>query len=244
MAPLTDLVICVAERVAKSIISAGIPKDKVRVIPNGVDLCNYDIPHPRRLRARRRIQSVLELPDDVTFIGFVGRLSAEKGLPTLLDAFRTICAQQAGVCLLIVGDGPMRGELEQYVTLHGLQRRVFFLGTRKRPQLWISVVDVLALPSYSEGMPMVLLEALAANVPIVASDIGGTGEIIQDGITGSLVPPRDASRLKDALCSLIENREKREIYGRNGLAVVKERYSIEQVAKLHEETYLTLLNRS
>ena len=91
---------------------------------------------------------------------------------------------------------------------------------------------------------MVLLEALAASVPIVASDIGGTGEIIKDGITGSLVPPRDVPKLKDALCSLIKSREKRETYARNGLAIVAERYSVERIVKMHEETYLALLNRS
>jgi glycosyltransferase involved in cell wall biosynthesis len=242
--PMTDVIICVAERVVNTLIKRGIRKTKLCVVPNGLDLRLYDIPRRKRRKAKKRISRILGLPDDVGLIGTVGRLAVEKGFPTLLDAFRDIRDERDDVCLLIIGDGPMRADLERYVSSHNMQRRVFFLGMRKRPALWISILDVLVQPSYYEALPMVLLEAFAARVPVLATDVGGMGEIIEDGKNGVLVRPRDASGLKLALCSLLESRDKREHIGRGGLATVTKHYSIERIARMHEDIYSGLVDRS
>jgi glycosyltransferase involved in cell wall biosynthesis len=242
--PLTDCLICVAERVANEMVRLGIPRERICVVPNGVDLDLFDMPPARRAAARRRIARVLRLPEEVLFVGAIGRIAPEKGLPTLLEAFAGVHRRRKDVALLIVGDGPLRGDLERYVLSHNLEERVFFLGTRKRPALWIGILDVLALPSYSEGMPMVVLEAFAAGVPVVASDVGGTGEVIENGTSGLLIPPRDVGELERALCEVIEDPATRARYGSNAREAARNHYSIERIAETHAEIYSRLLAKA
>lgn len=165
---------------------------RIRVIPNG---CDAAIFHPRDRAAAR---AVLGIPHDARLVVYVGRLVPEKGLRELADAAQAMAAGDPGLHLALVGEGPMRTELE--TRLVPLGTHVRFAGAQG-PQTvaqWMAAADVVTLPSYSEGHPNVLVEALACGRPVVATPVGGIPEVVDD-TCGLLVPVRDAAALADGL---------------------------------------------
>lgn len=136
---------------------------------------------------------------------FVGRLGAVKGVPILLDAFRRARNANPGLTLTLIGDGPDRRALEAAAA--DLGGAVRFLGYRNQAQVAdaLAVCDALVLPSFAEGVPVVLMEAMAAGRPVVATQVGGIGELVQDGISGRLVPPGDPEALAGAIHDVLDN---------------------------------------
>ena len=151
---------------------------------------------------RQQMRESLGLEADITAIGIVARLDPIKNLPILITAMQQLHQQRAPARLLIIGDGPLRDSLEQQVTDNHLDPVVQFLGTRHDiPQL-LSALDLLVLPSSSEGLSMTLIEGSAAGLPLIASDVGGNNELVDDGVNGLLVKPGDSDALATALLQL------------------------------------------
>ena len=142
---------------------------------------------------------------DGTQLLFVGRLTGFKGLPVLLDAMPSIVERRPGTRLVLVGDGPDREALEAQVRRLGLGDSVEFAGSRSPADVaaLLAATDVFVLPSFAEGVPTVLMEALGAEVPVVTTRIAGVSELVEDGVSGLLVPPSDPSALADAVSSLL-----------------------------------------
>lgn len=190
-----DGVLAVSEHMRRAIIrDLGGTADKVHAVVNGF---NHDIFRPL---PRAACRAALGLPESRRQIVYVGRLVREKGLLELLEAFTALAGHDPALDLALVGDGIMRHDLEGRLSAEGLQGRVRLVGG-KDPQgvaQWIGASDLLCLPSWSEGYPNVVVEALACGRPVVATDVGGTSEIVRGG-NGLLVKPRDASALKQAL---------------------------------------------
>lgn len=132
---------------------------------------------------------------------FVGRLAAVKGVPILFDALQDARQSVPDLHLTLIGDGPERQNLEERAKAMGLSGAVTFAGYRSQAEVAtaLSETDLLVLPSFAEGVPVVLMEAMASGKPAVATQVGGVGELIQDGVTGRLVPPGDASSISDAI---------------------------------------------
>jgi len=158
----------------------------------------------------------------------VGRMASVKGMPVLLDAIKKLHTDHPGLTLTVVGDGPERKAFEQYAEQLGIGSAVDFVGYQSQAQVRerLSETDVFVLPSFAEGVPVVLMEAMAAGVPPVTTRIAGVAELIDDGESGRLVPPGDCDSLAAAIDELLNDPEKRNAYGRAGRTKVSAEFNI------------------
>lgn len=170
-------------------------------------------------------------------VGFVGALSEQKGLIYLFQALDTLRSEFPQLRCLIVGEGPQEQDLKRYVREQGLENIVLFLGQRYDVDLLLHVMDVFVLPSLWEGLPQVVLEAMAAGRPVVATAVDGTPEIIQDGSTGLLVPPADPYALSSAVKRLLRDRRLRKKLGERGQDHVVRNFDMKIMITNFEKVY-------
>ena len=164
---------------------------------------------------------------DGTRLIFVGRLDAVKGVPVLLDAFAEARDTLPGLSLTLVGDGPDRAALEAEVTARGLASAVIFAGYRSQAEVaaLLAEHDALVLPSFAEGVPVVLMEAMAARLPVIATAVGGVGELVEHAVSGLMVPPGDGAALRAAILQVLGDGALRTRMGAAGRAVVETRFT-------------------
>ena len=215
----------------------GVPEEKLVLIRNAVP----DAPLPFVSRAGK-LQS-LGIPPQSYVVGFVGRLWPQKRVRDLIWACDIVRNIKPNIRLLIVGDGPLRRDLERYAWDVGMGERTLFLGERADIAELLQVMDVLVLPSAFEGMPNAVLEAMAAGVPVVASAIAGTREVVQDGHTGFLVPLGDRAALAKRINHLLEQPQLRRRMGEAGRAYVRQHFTVERMVSAHVRLYMELLYR-
>ncbi|MEZ6191211.1 MAG: glycosyltransferase [Phycisphaerales bacterium] len=158
----------------------------------------------------------------------VGRMASVKGMPVLLDAIKQLQASHPDIKLTVVGDGPERKDFERRAGELGIADRVEFVGYQSQSQVRerLSATDVFVLPSFAEGVPVVLMEAMAAGVPVVTTRIAGVAELVDDGTSGRLVPPGDKNSLADAINDLLNDSDRRNTYGQAGRAKVAAEFNI------------------
>ena len=196
--PMATLTTNVCGEGLRRYIEAGaIPKAKAAVVPNGIDTSRF-APDPN---ARARIRQDLGLAGRFAFIA-VGRIAAGKGYENILDAFAALDPQPDSI-LLIVGSGPDEDEIRDRARATGLGDRIRFLGPRDDIPELLNAADGYVMGSWSEALPLVLLEASAAGLPLIATDVGGNRDVIVDGETGWLVPARDTEALRTAMHQLV-----------------------------------------
>lgn len=196
---LTTKIICVSEHDRELALqfTVAAPQNLV-VIHNGID------PVPFLQASGARVQQELKLKGGPV-LTFVGRLAPPKDLLTLLKAFERI----RGGSLILVGDGPLRLQVEQFVRRRSLNDRVALLGARTDIPEILAASDVFVLPSRWEGLPLTIIEAMMAGLPVIATRVGGVSELVEDGVTGFLVPPRDPVALAKAIQKLFDDEELR-----------------------------------
>jgi glycosyltransferase involved in cell wall biosynthesis len=237
--PLTDLTTFVSGAAAERYVGIGaVSKNKPWVVvPNGVDM-NEFIPNPEMRASLRRN---LGIDDRFVWLA-VGRLEEQKNYPNVIRAFAEVIQGYPNAALLIVGDGNLRSELELLTERLGLNNSIHFLGVRRDVPGLMNAADAHVLSSDWEGMPMVLLEASASGLPIIATDVGGNREIVLDGNSGILVAPRDSDALSNAMRRMISLPviELRRM-GEAGRNQVKQQYDIEHVVDVWEGLYTKLL---
>jgi glycosyltransferase involved in cell wall biosynthesis len=189
-----DAVVAVSQNVARRVCELGIPPRKVHVIHRGID--GHVFCPGEQAAARRR----LGVANDAKLLVAAGRLVPVKGFPVLIDALRLLTGGGTPIACYVLGKGPCRGELERQVERNGLCGVVRFAGPQGHVELadWYRAADAVVLPSLSEGIPNVLLEAMACGTPFVASDVGGVAEIA-DPVHDRLVPAGDAEALATAI---------------------------------------------
>jgi glycosyltransferase involved in cell wall biosynthesis len=196
-----DRVVCVSQAQARRVYRAGVRPARVRVIPNAVDPERFTDPEAHY---RTKLLRYFRQPR-THVVGAAGRLSPEKGFDVLVAAAARVVKADPSVGFVVFGDGPERAKLSQQINAAGLAGSFVLSGFRADLDRFMPFFDLLALPSFTEGMPNVVLEAFAAGVPVVASAVGGTPEIVEDGQSGFLVPPRDpvalAARITEALAA-------------------------------------------
>jgi glycosyltransferase involved in cell wall biosynthesis len=233
-APTTDRVTCVSQQVADFVVShVGIPQDKVVVIPNGVE-----VPDVERSPGGRGARTKLGLPIDQVMVGTVARLDPVKRLDMLFQALRSL----PDVYAVIVGDGPERARLMALSDRIELTGRIHFPGQQRDVWPWLAAMDVFALSSDWEGMSNALLEAMAVGLPVVATAVGGTPDVVVDGVTGLLVPPRDPSALAKALATLVRDPDLRRKMGQAGRERVLQHFSVERMVERTQNLYDQLLS--
>jgi glycosyltransferase involved in cell wall biosynthesis len=169
-------------------------------------------------------------------VGTIARLEPEKDLFLLLEAFQSVRRVCPSVKLLIVGDGSLKADLEQRAKHRGLEKDVLFFGPRSDIPAVLGLFDVFVLSSFEEGLPLVILEAMAAGKPVVATAVGSIPEIVTSE-TGVLVPKRDPERLAGALHRLLDDSALRRAMGRAGRALVESRYNLNDTVKGYQSLY-------
>ena len=181
------------------------------------------------------------IPATAPVIGSVGRLTWQKGYRVLIASFARVLARHPDARLLLVGVGPENDALRQLAVDRGMAERVIFAGSRTDVEELLTIMDVFASSSRFEGLPAVVLESMGSGTPVVATEISGTIEVVQHGVTGFLVPPEDEESLATAICAMLENpRQAKEMAATAGRMVRKE-FSFEAAARRHEETYCQLM---
>jgi glycosyltransferase involved in cell wall biosynthesis len=210
-----------------------IPLKKIKTIPNGIDESVYNFSIDKD-----KLKKKLGIPKNGPVIGIGVRLSEQKGITYLLKAMPIIISQNHEVSLVIAGDGPLRKSLEEEASELGIQKHVYFIGLREDMPRILKMLDLYVLPSIWEGLPMVILEALSAGIPIIATDVGGNSDVIKHRFNGSLVPSRDPSILGTEINHLLSEPGLRRAYAENGLHVFNSKYSAAIMTRRYESLYL------
>ncbi|MCF7855288.1 MAG: glycosyltransferase family 4 protein [Candidatus Pacebacteria bacterium] len=233
-----DHMFAVAQAMIDQCVTAKIaPRDKYSVVYSGMDMQAFTEARPDpALRAQ------LGIPEGVPVIGKIARLFEFKGHDHLLQAALGIVEEFPEVRFLLVGDGLLRPQLEAEVRRLGLEKNVVFAGLvppREIPR-YVALMDILAHLSLREGLPRTVVQALAGRVPAVGFALDGTPEVIHDGETGFLCPPKDAGAVENALRTLLRNPELIAQLGKQGQALVRERFDWRAMVKRLDELYRTL----
>lgn len=224
-----DAMVAVSDVQRRHLLGAGVDATRVHRIDNGIEIAEAapEAPHPG-LRAE------LGLPVAGKVFAAVGRLSREKNIGQLLEAFQAVATADPRACLLVVGDGPERPALEAIAAAPPLAGRVAFAGVRHDVDALWPLVDVLVLPSLSEGMPLVVLEALANGVPVVGSAVGDVPRLLAGTAHGHVLPPGDLAALRVALLGALSRPFRRDAAG---AAYVRARHSSDTMALGYLDLY-------
>jgi glycosyltransferase involved in cell wall biosynthesis len=222
-----DCVVCVSEGQAAKVRAAGVPESKIRVIRNAARADAFRSPDSAM---RARMESLTPQPGRHIVL-CAGRLSPDKGIDVLIAAIPTVLARVPDARWIICGDGPQRSQLEHQVRSAGLNHVVAFAGFRDDLDLWMPNADLFVLPSFTEGLPNVLLEAHAAGVPVVATAVGGTPELVVHGETGLLVHAGDDSALANGMAGLLGDDGRLRVMGEAARTRVREHFTFEVQAR-------------
>jgi glycosyltransferase involved in cell wall biosynthesis len=233
-----DKVVFNSERIVSyGLEREGIRERQVRVIPNGVEDLRA---RSGSLRSDRRKE--LDLKPTTLLLGWMGRLSRQKNLPLLLRACSRLTSTRE-YKILILGDGPERARTLSVACELKLNDRVIWLGSRSDVEGWLATMDLFVHTADFEGMPNALMEAMAMGLPVIASDVDGNRELIQDGISGFLVPAGDVAAFAGRIDELISNRDLANRMGEAAHHHILERFSIARMIQAYHELFLSLSNR-
>jgi glycosyltransferase involved in cell wall biosynthesis len=213
----------------------GCPTEKMVVIPSGVDTDRF------RPLADGERKSRLGLDPNRPVVGIVTRMRVRKGIEEFLRAMITVRARHPDVQTVIVGEVELDADLQRLVTEAGLAPHLWLLGRRGDMPDVYAAFDVFVLSSHDEGMSNAILEAMAMERPVVATDVGGTNEVIRQGETGLLVPPRDPVPLAAAISELLAAPQRWQAMGAQGRAVVETKFSARAMVRQMEALYLNTL---
>ena len=230
--PRTDLLVGNSQAVAEFYRGLGVPAEKLRVVPNGVRI--DAVPGDARSSVRRE----LGWPENVPVVAYIGRLARQKRLEDLLWAFELLRVLRQRDCrFVIVGDGPERESLERFAEQIGARDDVAFIGHRTDAARYLAASDLFWLASDFEGQSNSLLEAMALGVPVIASDIGPSREVIEPGVTGYLVPVGDRAAYSQTAQRLLENPAERERLRLAARDAVTRRHSVEGMVAAYAAVY-------
>lgn len=237
---LQDYIVAVSKKAFHFMIDKdGVPMKKALLIENGVDMNQFKTGHSDK----NTILSKYDLPYLEDIIGIVARLDRVKDIPTLINAFGMLAKERSEIYLLIVGDGKERDALEKLVKDAGLADKVFFLGAQTQIPELLSILSLFVLSSVTESSPISLIEAMAAGLPVVVTNVGGNAELIKNGFNGFVVEPKDAAGMKNAMLKIIENKNLAKRMGEENKKIAFNKYGIENTSKKYEDLYIQGLAR-
>lgn len=236
-----DAGIAISEAIKRFTIEVeAAPADKISVVHYGIDfawLSDDDIE-----AARQHLRAALGVDADALLLGIVCRLVEQKGIPYALEALRRLRAEYPQAHLVIAGDGEKAAELRRLAAALGVADRVHWLGWRSDAADLMAAFDVLLVPSLWEGFGLVLLEAMSRRVPVIASRVSAIPEVIVNGESGILIPPRDVDALTQAIARLLTDRALRKYMGLLGAARLEEHFSVERMITSTLAVYERLLD--
>jgi glycosyltransferase involved in cell wall biosynthesis len=232
-----DKVIAVSKDIADEMMKKAIPSAKILVIDNGIDLQKFE-----HKTSNNDLRKSLGLNGNHKFIGTVASLTEEKGHVYLIEGARQVIDKYAECCFLIVGEGNQRHFLEEKISAFGLKGKMIFTGSRKDVPQILPMLDAFILPSLKEGLPMALLEAMAVKVPVIATKVGAIPNVIEDGINGILIPPKNSDAIADAINRMLSNRYSAKEMANRGFEKVRDHYSADIMARKYLAIYKDLLS--
>ena len=228
-----DALAAVSDAVALRLLQSGVPAEKIRIIANGIDVGAFE--------RGKALPSVSVSGGKV--VGVVARLDLQKGFEYLLRAIHELCTTFHALKVMIVGEGPDRQEIEDLVQEYGLQSNVVLAGQQSDMPGVYAAMDIFVLPSLDEGLPMTVLEAMAAGRPVVATRVGAIPGVIKDGENGLLVDPRDTAGLRDAIARLLSDPDLCRRIGDKAHEWVRRNYTSEEMALKYRQMYEAILGK-
>ena len=232
-----DLIVGVSQSITQGIKKLyKLAPERFATVFNGADLEAVDGASPINLKGK------LGLPHTCSVIGFGGRIAKEKGLTYLLEAIPAVLSEHPNRHFVIIGDGPLRTDLANQAADLAVADHVTFLGPRSDMYGLLKGLDLYVQPSLWEGLPMVVMEAMAASKPVVATSVGGTAEVVIDGETGLLVPPKNPEALANAISDMLGNPDRARAMGVAGRNRVAEHFTFQAAARKIENIYYELLS--
>jgi len=232
LTPAINHLIVVSNAIDRKVVDEGRTEAPRSLIYNGVDLERYDHQEPCcTLREEYGMEPHSQI------VGVVGRLELEKGHPTLLEAWPHVLRACPDAYLMVVGEGSRYDALQEIARELEIAHRVVFTGRRDDIPAVTAAFDVAVLPSHREAQGLTILEAMALSRPVVASNVGGIPEMIQDGVTGLLVPPQDPPALATAIVRLLSDHQLADVLGRAGHDLVHDRFCVEIMVNAVEDLY-------
>ena len=236
---LVDQVLAVSsahrDKLAKTI---NFPSEKILTLMNGVDTTRFSA----NSFTKTELRESLQISGDSIVIGTVGRLVPVKNQKMLISAFAELLPSFPRLRLIIVGDGPLMGDLVRLTQLLDVGKNIQFLGRRSDVPQLLCAMDIFALTSDSEGMSNTILEAMSCSLPVVATETGGNPGLISNNITGKLVSVNSVDALTEALADLVKDRVKRAAFGRAGREMIEKKYSLAKMVSRYEKLYERLIN--
>jgi len=231
---MVDRYVCVSQSVARfSATTAGLPPDRLVVIPNGVDLDRYPA-------GRSDVCAALGIPAGRRLVSFVGRLEPQKGLPWLLESAQAWLARLPDHDLVIVGKGPDQPRLQKLCRQGGIASRVHFVGWRRDVPEILAGSELLVLPSRWEGMPNVVLQAMASRLPVLATDVEGVRELLGEEAGPQIVPFGDTRAWAENLVRILTDRGAAAALGRKNRQRAEQQFSIGRMVRSYEELWTSL----
>jgi glycosyltransferase involved in cell wall biosynthesis len=237
-----DAIITVSEAQRQEMLCRGFSSHKVHAVRNAIDPSLFD--EVSAEYASRDFLRPHGLNGDGPLIGIIGRMSPEKGHSVFLEAFPRVLTKVPNAKAVFLGTGQEEGRLRSICAEKGLQNHVHFIGFRENIATWYPVFDLVVLPSLSEGLPNVAMEAMLFSKPIVATAVGGVPEVVEDAVTGRLVPARKATELADAIVDVMSNPRLMAEYGGRGRKKVLEEFSPQIRAKSMIAVYDAILSKN
>lgn len=235
-----DRIVTLSDIGARQFLEQGIGKGgQYKTIYNGIDIESF-----AKDADRKGIRRDLGIGDDDVVIACVGRMVFVKGHRVLMDASPKIIEglkRQGRVFFVMVGDGPLRGELDERSRELGVSKNFIFLGFRRDVARLLSGADLLVMPSLNEGLGMSMVEAMALSLPVVGTDVGGIPEVVKHGVTGMLVPPDDGGELARACIDVLKNPERAREMGIQGKKRGEMLFDIKSTIRATEELYRELM---
>jgi glycosyltransferase involved in cell wall biosynthesis len=206
------------------------------VIPNSINTARFD---RADASARLELERLYSRPPSL-IVGAAGRLSPEKGFHILIDAAVIVANANPSIGFIIFGDGALRDTLQRRIDKHGLGDRFVLAGFRRDLDRFLPKFDLMVQSSFTEGMPNVVLEACAAGVPVVATAVGGTPEIVEPGVNGHLISPGDPASLAQKILESLDGEQRRREMGRRGRQIVSERFTFAAQGELYRQLFQVL----
>jgi glycosyltransferase involved in cell wall biosynthesis len=226
-----DCIVAISESIRRQLEAGGVPSSKIRTVYEGMDISIY----PKLMRPERRTHA------QPVIVGTIAHLSPEKGLTYLIKAAAGIPNVRSRIQFVVVGDGECREQLETEVQAFDLASCFRFLGFQTRTAEHLRSFDIFVLPSLSEGLSSAILAAMASSLPVIATQVGGIPELIQNEVNGLLVPPGNSAALRSAIERLESNLEERQRMGQAGRSMIEDRFTLRRKIIETEELCTALL---
>lgn len=230
-----DAIIAISDGVKQVLIDGGVDSGVIQVIPSGIDFSPFE-----QATSKDYLRRELSFEEDDFLVGIVAHLADHKGHRYLVQASKILKENAPKIKVIVVGEGPLRMDLNKQVKELHIEDMVFFLGFREDIPQILASLDVFVLSSYLEGLGSSILDAMASRLPVVATRVGGIPELVVNGKTGLLVPPRNPSALAQAILKLYHDRNLSSHLGQKGYEIVHQKFSAESMANKIIDLYKKL----